>query len=591
MSLRRYKIESVIGQGGFGRVYRAVLEADGGFRKRVAVKVLSGDTDQNLPNLMERFRDEARILGLIQDRAFVSVEPPVRLNGRWAVVMEYAEGESAKALLRHGGFPPSCALEIVMEVARALSTAYWKPGEDGEPLRLLHRDLKPANLQISASGEVRLLDFGIAKAQFGEREALTTNDWAGTAGYSAPERLEGEDGPEGDVYSLGVVLQVLITRDTPLGAGQFKEKNHRTESMGPGLELARKMYDLDPKARPRMRSVEQMCRELLRRSPPPTLREWAESKVELGRGEKQDESCGSVWIEGESPDGQVRQLSRLDGAGSATQTGVSSDTLNTLNTADTGDTSNTSNTLNTGKTPPSGRMLPYTMGRMKGGKPLRERLAGDTPVPEYADQTEILKRAEARLEASKKDAERKAAEEAEKRRLELERPPATPAERLTAFARTPSGMAALIGGGVFTLLFGMLAVGTFSVHEASDTSAAATEAYLQEVEESGRDLAQSLVSLGSDPAAVTALYDAFRHSRDPAEKLQAADAFVDWSIGETKQRLVAAGNSLQSSTASAHEQRLVEARGRVEAANAAWDHASSSMSGGLAVALHLASRR
>jgi len=295
MATRRYRVHALIGQGGFGKVYRATLEGGSGFRKEVAIKLLKHEAVS--PGVLERFRDEARILGLVRDRAFVSVDPPLQLAGSWAVVMDFAEGESARGLLRHGPYPGTVALEVVEEVARALGLAWHQVGPEGRPLHLLHRDLKPGNIQISAKGEVRLLDFGIAKATFGGREALTANDWAGTVGYAAPERMDGRDGPEGDVYSLGVVLRVLLTLDKPIGGGVFKERGVRPAGLDDALALAAEMTRLDPDRRPAMRQVEARCHAQRRALAGPTLREWAEQAVDPNQGQTRDEVAGAVWEE------------------------------------------------------------------------------------------------------------------------------------------------------------------------------------------------------------------------------------------------------------------------------------------------------
>lgn len=144
---RSYTILAVIGQGGFGTVYRAEMRGSDGFRKVVAVKMMRA---HEMPEEdLRRFRDEARILGLVRDRAIVSVDPPTRLAGRLAVVMEYIEGCSAATLVRQGAVPVSVALEITQEIARVLDKVVRLSGPDGRPLNLLHRDLKPGNIQIT----------------------------------------------------------------------------------------------------------------------------------------------------------------------------------------------------------------------------------------------------------------------------------------------------------------------------------------------------------------------------------------------------------------------------------------------------------
>jgi serine/threonine-protein kinase len=297
---RTYTILGVIGTGGFGKVYRARLQSSGGFSKDVAVKVLH-DRDPD-PDLLSRFRDEARILGLLRDRAIVSVDPPTRLSGRWAVVMDFVDGESAAALLkRMGPFPPGVACEIVGELARALDKAFRFRGPDGEPLELLHRDIKPANIQITPTGEVRLLDFGVARASFAGREAITTRSIAGTPGYIAPERLSGVEGPQGDVYSLGVVLWVLLTGERPADSrgsnldARARELTEDDPERREALLLASRMRRGEDDERPSTREVERECRRIRQRVTGPWLRDWAEKVPE--RELKRDELAGQALSE------------------------------------------------------------------------------------------------------------------------------------------------------------------------------------------------------------------------------------------------------------------------------------------------------
>ena len=310
-----YRILALVGEGGFGKVYQARLETPGGFHKEVAVKVLSDDVPA--PELLRRFRDEARILGLVRDRAIVGVDPPIRLGQRWAVVMEFVDGESCGALLKRAPVPPGVAAEVVGEVARALHRAFHMIGPEGQPLELLHRDIKPDNVQITPSGDIRLLDFGIARANFAAREQRTQRSFSGTPGYIAPERLMAVELPLGDVFSLGVVLHELITGIRPLasptvviepsGVIQVTEllqvddasraDPHRMEV----LKLAAWMRADEHEDRPSARQVEEACRKLRHALPAPYLREWAEENVGRRPDMPPDELVGQVLVPGRTP--------------------------------------------------------------------------------------------------------------------------------------------------------------------------------------------------------------------------------------------------------------------------------------------------
>lgn len=301
----QYRILALVGEGGFGRVYRARLEAGEGFAKDVAIKLLN---DPEPPrSLLERFRDEARILGLIRDRAIVGVEPPVQIGDRWAVVMDFVDGASCGTVLEDGCLPPGVSIEIVGEVARALHSAYYQEGPEGEALMLLHRDIKPENIQITQNGDVRVLDFGIARANFAAREYKTRHALGGTPGYIAPERLQRVEVAAGDVYSLGVVLHELVSGErpsfpptidletldqaappppgAPQGVRVDAEDLHLHESLQGDphvlavLRLAAWMRAQDPDQRPTARQVEEACRDLRQSLPGPYFRDWAEVSV------------------------------------------------------------------------------------------------------------------------------------------------------------------------------------------------------------------------------------------------------------------------------------------------------------------------
>ncbi|MEN0061116.1 MAG: serine/threonine-protein kinase [Myxococcota bacterium] len=205
---RAYEILACLGRGAFAEVYHAQAQGVPEAEADVALKIARSNVDSST---LARFRDEARILALLEDPAVVSAAAPRQIDGHWVMVMEYVDGATVKQMMVHELFPPRAAVEILAEVTRALDKAHHQPGPYGEPLALVHRDLKPGNLMVTRDGQVKVLDFGIARAEFPNREADTMGTFVGTPGYIAPERVRGVDGPSSDIYSLGVLLHVLVT--------------------------------------------------------------------------------------------------------------------------------------------------------------------------------------------------------------------------------------------------------------------------------------------------------------------------------------------------------------------------------------------
>ena len=186
----RYELIGEIGRGGFGTVYLGRHRAALGFVRNVAIKLLHADEGPGQAG--QRFRDEARLLALLSHRAIVGATDLTRVHNRWAVVMEHVDGASLTDLVRaNGPLPVRAALQLIAEIASALDHAWRTEGPDGRPLQLLHRDVKPGNLMLTAAGQAKLLDFGIARAQFAAREARTEDERLGSASYMAPERWLG----------------------------------------------------------------------------------------------------------------------------------------------------------------------------------------------------------------------------------------------------------------------------------------------------------------------------------------------------------------------------------------------------------------
>lgn len=219
-SRRRFRFLKELAAGGFGKVYLAEMKTGDNFSSIVAVKVLHGKWVGN-DEIVMRSRDEARLLGKLRHRNIVRVEDLTAITGQCAIVMEYLRGVDLKAITLHlketgAVFPRQAAFEIVGQIATALDAAYNSvPLQGGSPLQVIHRDIKPSNAMVTIEGDVKVLDFGTARASFEEREAKTQALAFGSAAYMSPERLMGEDDtPSADIFSLGVTLYELLTLES-----------------------------------------------------------------------------------------------------------------------------------------------------------------------------------------------------------------------------------------------------------------------------------------------------------------------------------------------------------------------------------------
>ena len=327
---RKYRIIEIVGRGGFGTVYRAEMLGAAGFSKQVAIKVLRDDMDA--PNeILQRLRDEARILGLLRHRAIVGVDGLVLFDQGWAVIMEFVPGVDLATVITGGPVPARVALEVIEEVASALHAAYAvAPAGLLEPLRLVHRDIKPSNVRLTAQGEVKVLDFGVARADFSTREAHTHSYQFGSLKYMAIERLEGMVTPAADVYALGLVLAELLLgaklSTPPRQAERFSSfvddlleqvaatvrADTSTPTEGPTAELVhllRTMLADNHDRRPTAATVERSCRALRQVCDGPWLRDWAAEEVprlarDLTKVERAPDS-GSFLVERSSSMAEV----------------------------------------------------------------------------------------------------------------------------------------------------------------------------------------------------------------------------------------------------------------------------------------------
>ncbi|MBX3166848.1 MAG: serine/threonine protein kinase [Candidatus Eremiobacteraeota bacterium] len=219
----RYKVEKVLGQGGMGAVY---LARDGSLGdKAVAIKEMrvSAADDKGQQAALQQFRQEAQFLANLEHPNLVQVSDFFSEGGRHYLVMAYVKGQNLGEMLlaRKGAFPVAKVLEWGRQLAAVLHYLHSQ-----EP-PILFRDLKPSNIMEDAAGNIRLIDFGIARSFHPQGVTATFLQGMGSAGYSPLEQYQGAGGtdPRSDIYALGATLFHLITNRVPPSPVELVSEN------------------------------------------------------------------------------------------------------------------------------------------------------------------------------------------------------------------------------------------------------------------------------------------------------------------------------------------------------------------------------
>ncbi len=215
--LGEYILLEKISTGGMAEVYKAKKKGVKGFEKIVALKKILPHLAED-EEFIEMFIDEAKVASKLNHPNIAQIYDLGKINGSYFIAMEYVLGKDLRTILKKirkekKALPPvEISSYIIMKVAEALDYAHRKVDEKGKPLNIVHRDVSPQNILISYEGEIKLVDFGVAKASIRAHHTVA-GSLKGKLLYMSPEQAKGAKTLDGrsDIFSLGTVYYELVT--------------------------------------------------------------------------------------------------------------------------------------------------------------------------------------------------------------------------------------------------------------------------------------------------------------------------------------------------------------------------------------------
>ena len=291
----RYKLVNLLGEGGMAKVFRAVLSGPMGFEKEVALKRIDPRLTAD-ERIVKALINEARLGGQLRHKNIVEIYEFNQVDGNYYMAMEYVDGWTLDGVVRRirarGEFiPPSVVVEILMSVCRGLDYAHSLKDKTGLSMNLVHRDLKPGNIILSRQGDVKIMDFGIAKSDSNLYKTTAADVTKGTPIYMSPEQVTGGKlDARSDIFSLGSVLHELVTNEVPFQGDNLLAIMHlvlnadigaarmRVADRAPDLEvvLGRCMARDREQRYSTVSEVERHLREIRRKVDGPSLLDWVE---------------------------------------------------------------------------------------------------------------------------------------------------------------------------------------------------------------------------------------------------------------------------------------------------------------------------
>ncbi|MCS6857243.1 MAG: serine/threonine protein kinase, partial [Sandaracinaceae bacterium] len=236
--------------GGMAEVFKGEAISVQGFRKQVAIKRVLPHLAQN-KSFIAMFLDEARLGARLSHANIVSVFDIGSADNTYFIVMEYVDGCNLRTMFEQHQkakktIPLKEAIYIIIEVCKGLSFAHELQDENGRELGIVHRDISPANILISKRGEVKITDFGLAKAAT-QLEKTDPGVIKGKFSYLSPEAARGEPvDARADVFAVGIVLwEMLAGRKLFLGQSDYETIKLVQQAVVPSLSQINPQVDIE----------------------------------------------------------------------------------------------------------------------------------------------------------------------------------------------------------------------------------------------------------------------------------------------------------------------------------------------------------